>query len=252
MTKKIIHVLPGDAIAENFKAANIEGETLVCRECLIEGDKISDSLEDFWRVRAGFIGKTYGENERFYAERVASEFRKLEKLEDDGGGDEVNLWFEYELFCQANMWFCLRLLADKSVEIYRVAPVVRDEKDLWSGFGELNADDLKKCFARRVKFTREDARLGEELWKAFCRRDFEKLRALGETESECFPHLSEVCAAAIELETRPKQTLEAIVAAAAAAGSGESNFDEIFAAFQKSAGVYGFGDEQVKRLMREI
>jgi hypothetical protein len=212
MTKKIIHVLPGDAIAENFKAANIEGETLVCRECLIEGDKISDSLEDFWRVRAGFI----------------------------------NLWFEYELFCQANMWFCLRLLADKSVEIYRVAPVVRDEKDLWSGFGKLNADDLKKCFAQRVKFTRKDARLGEELWKAFCRRDFEKLRALGETESECFPHLSEVCAAAIELETRPKQTLEAIAAA------GESDFDEIFAAFQKSAGVYGFGDEQVKRLMREI
>src|SRR5215218_1547267 len=99
-----IHVLAGDALAADFKNAGFEGEIIVCRECLVEGDARAENLEDFWRVRAGFIKTTYGETEEKYFAGVVGE---LEKLTNLAPGAEANLWFEYELFCQANMWFCL-------------------------------------------------------------------------------------------------------------------------------------------------
>lgn len=238
-----IHVLPGDAIAEDFHRAELEGEVIICRESLIEGDLLPESLDDFWRARAEFFEREYGADENSYAEKVVAEF---EKLRHSDAGCQINLWFEYELFCQANMWFCLWLLSDKNVEIYRVAPTLRSENDLWKGFGNLNAEDLQSCFGRRVKFGDADVQLGRQLWTAFRGRDFESLRLLSETESVCFPYLKQVCEAANEMKTRPKKTLAEIAA------DGEADFDKIFAAFTARAGVYGFGDAQVKRLMREI
>ncbi|HEX8735739.1 MAG TPA: DUF1835 domain-containing protein, partial [Pyrinomonadaceae bacterium] len=155
-----IHVLAGDALAQDFNNSGIEGEAVVCRECLVEGNVKAENLEDFWQVRAGFIKNAYGETEEKYFADVVSEFEKLQTI---APGAEVNLWFEYELFCQANMWFCLSLLPETKASVYRVAPVVRTEADVWKGFGNLSAEDLKKCFAARIKFTGDDIRLGAAL-----------------------------------------------------------------------------------------
>jgi hypothetical protein len=238
-----IHVLAGDALAADFKNTNIAGEVVVCRECLIEGDVKSENLEDFWRARAAFIEETYGADDNSYFENVAGELQKLTKF---GAGDTINLWFEYELFCQANMWFCLSLLSKTKAEIFRVAPVVRSEKDIWKGFGRLNANELQTCFEQRTKFSEEDVLLGKDLWKAFQKKDFGKLKELSRADSKCFPYLKEACEAACEIEKRPKKTLEKIVS------GGESDFNKIFASFALEEGVYGFGDAQVKRILQEI
>lgn len=238
-----IHVLPGDALAESFKESGIKGDVVVCRECLIEGDLKAESLDGFWRVRAEFIDGAYGDADNSYFQNVAGEFKKLVK---NAEGGEVNLWFEYELFCQVNMWFCLFLLSGKETEIYRVAPAVRSEEDIWKGFGRLEKEDLQKCFKQRIKFTESDILLGKNLWKAYQDKDFDNLRKLSLTDSECFPKLKEVCAAEIEKQTRPKKTLEKIISA------GETDFGKIFEQFASVEGVYGFGDAQVKRILQEI
>jgi hypothetical protein len=239
-----IHVLPGDALAVAFKNANIEGETIICRECLIEGDVKGDELDDFWAARADFIKSSYGEDEYSYVENVVGEFEKLFYLP---AGTQVNLWFEYELFCQANMWFCLYLLEEENEsEIYRVAPVVRKEDEIWKGFGGLGSEDLQKCFERRIKFSEEDILLGKSLWEAYRLKDFDKLKQLSRTRSECFPKLEEVCEAEIEKQFRPRETLRKIVS------GGETDFGKIFEIFSLTEGVYGFGDLQVKRILREI
>jgi hypothetical protein len=237
-----IHVLAGDPLAADFKDANIEGEIIVCRECLVEGDVRAANLEDFWRVRAGFIKTTYGETEEKYFAGVVSEFEKLKNL---ASGAEVNLWFEYELFCQTNMWFCLSLLQETKASVYRVAPVVRTEADVWKGFGRLSAEDLQKCLAERIKFSDEDRALGVELWQAFQNANYEKLERLSEIESECFPRLKEVCRAEMEKGSRPQKILREIIA------GGTTDFAEIFPEFSSRAGVYGFGDAQVKRILSE-
>ena len=237
-----IHVLAGDALVDNFNNSGIEGETIVCRECLVEGNVKAENLEDFWKVRAGFIKNAYGETEEKYFEEVVSEFEKLQTVAPDA---EVNLWFEYELFCQANMWFCLSLLPETKAGVYRVAPVVRTEADVWKGFGKLSAEDLKKCFAERIKFTDADIQLGAELWKAYQTADYERLEKLSETESGCFPRLKEVCRAEIEKGFRPQKVLQEIIE------NGADDFAEIFPEFSTRAGVYGFGDAQVQRILRQ-
>ena len=239
-----IHVLPGDSLVETFNQTNFEGEIVVCRECLIEGELESESLDEFWKIRANFIARNYADSEKEnYQQKVVSEFEKLQNL---NAQDELNLWFEYELFCQANMWFCLSLLKQTQSEIYRVEPIVRNEIDVWRGFGGLSKEDLQKCFAARTKFSEEDLLLGANLWTAYQNKDYMKLSELSRIESKCFPKLKEVCAAEIEKRERPRKTLREIIA------NGETNFSAIYKRFSETEGVYGFGDSQVERIYKEI
>jgi hypothetical protein len=238
-----IHVLAGDSLIETFKQANIEGEIVICRECLIEGELESENLDEFWKIRANFIARSYGDSEREnYQQKVVGEFKKIQNLNVQ---DEVNLWFEYELFCQTNMWFCLYLLRQTQAEVYRVEPMVRVENDIWRGFGKLSKEDLQKCFAARTKFSEEDLLLGANLWTAYQNKDYAKLVELSRVESKCFPKLK-VCAAEIEKRERPRKTLREIIA------NGETNFSAIFKRFNDTEGVYGFGDSQVERIYKEI
>ncbi|MBA3353603.1 MAG: hypothetical protein H0U23_14495 [Blastocatellia bacterium] len=97
-----------------------------------------------------------------------------------------------------------------------------------------------------MKFTESDVTLGAELWTAFQNRDHARLKELSETESACFPYLEEACQAEIEKEIRPKEVLREL------RQSGVQDFDEMFAGFREHAGVYGFGDAQVKKILNQI
>lgn len=239
-----IHVLPGDALTEEFIRAEFEADEIVfCRECLIEGAVESDDLENFWKIRARFIRSTYNEPEISYRQKVVGEFEKLQNLKS---GDAVYLWFEYDLFCQANMWFCLFLLERAPIEIYRVAPVVRNENDIWKGFGKLSVEGLRECFARKIRFVERDVSLGARLWKAYQIKDYDEITKLGETESGCFPKLREVCAAEIEKERAPQKILKSIAA------EGTTDFSKMFEKFSEKAGVYGYGDSQVKNIYNRL
>ena len=237
-----IHVLPGDALAERFAETNIDGETIVCRECLVDGDVKAENTTDFWNVRAAFIESAYGEPKENYLQTTALELQELENFEP---GAEVNLWFEHELFCQTNMWFCLSLLQKSKAEIYRIAPIVETGDDFWKGFGN-DAETLRRCYAQRIKFAEKDVELGANLWRAFQNSDRAELERLSQTESVCFPHLKAVCRAAVEKNSRPKEILREI------SKSGISDFSETFTEFSRRAGVYGFGDAQVKRILQTL
>lgn len=236
----IYHVLPGDSLIAEFKKTEIDGEVIVCRECLIVGDIDAETLPEFWEQRAHFILSEYGEDEIEYHDKVADELAKLSDLE---AGDVVNLWFEYELFCSVNMWFCLSLLSETNATVYRIEPAVLSEEDRWHGFGKLNASDLKECFAARTALTTDDIALGTDLWNAYRKNDHGCLKQLSAAASPAFPHLNEVCDAAIERDTRPAEILAEIEF------EGKTEFDDIFAEFTRRAGVFGLGDLQVRRLV---
>ncbi len=236
----IYHVLPGDSVAGEFKKTGIDGEMIVCREAFIAGPIDADTLDDFWTERAHYILTEYGEDEIEYHEKVADE---LAKLSDLTAADEINLWFEYELFCSVNMWFCLSLLKGSGAVVYRVEPIGLDEADRWDGFGKFEADDLKACFELRSKFTEDDIALGADLWQAYRRRDYDRLTHLETTDSPRFPYLKEVVAAAVVQYIHPLETINAIKS------GGETDLCKIFVEFKKRAGVYGYGDRQIERLL---
>ena len=236
----IYHVLPGDAQVEEFRKTGLEGDLIVFRDSLVTGPIDAADVDEFWDRRAHYILSEYGEDEIAYHEKVADELLRLEEIGED---DEVNLWFEFELFCSVNYWFCLDQLKGSGAGICRVSPENASPDNVWDGFGQHTADDLRACFDARIGLTKEDIQTGARLWTAFRDRDAARLRELGDYRSPAFPFLKEVCEAASEIETRPAEIVAEIIR------SGKESIDEVFPEFKSRAGVYGFGDLQVEKLI---
>jgi hypothetical protein len=226
----IYHVLNGDAATENFA---LTGEKVICRECLIDGETSAVDMKGFWRVRAGFIRDSFGGDE--YSDRVQREFDKLRLLQPT---DEVNLWFGNEVFCQVNLWFVISLLSAQNADVYRIYP----DADGWN----CSFHDLAGCLENRRKLTADDLRFGHELWNAFSSRDFSSLERLSAENRPAFPKLSEVVRALIEKDQTVEDLLRKIT------DQGETDFGRIFSRFQEQAGIYGFGDLQVKKFLARI
>ncbi len=241
-----VHVLAGDAVIPGFQDSGIEGSMIISRECLIDGPVKSNSLDEFWSMRARFIKMTYGEEESRYYERVQSEYQMICDLSPQSA---VHLWFEYDLFCQINMWFVLSLLKDKEVKgIYRAAPITRKKNDLWKGYAGVTGDGFKESFNKSIRFAEHDVLLGASLWDAYQRGDMGELFNLSSKESPCFPYLREACIAEIDRKKnrRPERALRRILE------SGITDFNEIFRRFVEEDGVYGSGDLQVKAMYEKL
>jgi hypothetical protein len=177
---------------------------------------------------------------------VVSEFEKLDKVDPK---TEINLWFEFELFCQTNLWFILNLLQEKNLtNVYRVLPIIKESKDIWKGFGNFGEVELEKCYSERIKLAKKDIDFGAILWKAYKASDLKELKQLSESKSKAFPFLEEVCRAEIERKqnNRVNKSLQEIIV------SGAKDFSEVFIQFQEKEGVYGFGDLQVKNNYQQL
>ena len=239
----ILHVLPGDAYVDEFRKAGLEGDVAIFRESLVDGDLSGESLPEFWSTRERYHASADPKNGISYRHYVTSE---IEKIFAPGAGDEINLWFEYELFCSVNYWFCLHQLRNSEADIYRVAPTVRDEDTKWKGFGQLTSDEMLACYGDRAKLSQADLSRGSELWCSFKSGDLRNVRNLGSYRSAAFPYLKEVADAAAGLHEKPKQILRSILEV------GEDDIKQIFPKFTERAGVYGFGDSQVERILSEL
>lgn len=228
------HILTGDALAETFMQSGIEGNIIVAREALIDGPVSADEPELFWKHRSEFIGSD-----------TKPEFDKINNIQPD---DEVNLWFENDLFCQANMWFSISLInKNKLTNVFRVTPLINKENK-WAGFGRHTPNDLLECYDKHKSFTKGDFTLGENLWDAYRKSDIIALNFLSGSLSPCFPFLEEVCRAEMERKrnARPRKVLEDLLA------QGYTDFKDIFRQFSQREGIYGYGDSQIESMLKEI
>jgi hypothetical protein len=89
----VYNILNGDSLAYSFQDAKIEGDVIVIREALIEGDLSGNNLHDFWQSRANYMRIPEVE----YNNSVVKEFEKIINAPDNS---EFNLWFEYDLNSQ--------------------------------------------------------------------------------------------------------------------------------------------------------
>jgi hypothetical protein len=245
------HVLNGDALFNTFIETKLDGEIIVDRECLIEGDLQSDTLSEFWLTRANYLSLAYNETEAKYFDGVASEFEKLLEVRGDA---EVNLWFGYDLFCQANLWFLLSILNNSRAfrKIFIVYPSFLCEDERWNDFGSATKDDLIYAYANKIELSKEDISLGEELWKAYKNNNLDKLKELSHLYTRSFPYLKEVVQAHIDRfakageKNRPEKVVEDIIK------NVSSEFSIVFREFYRREGVYGFGDSQVKKIYGKV
>ena len=105
----VYNILNGDSLAYSFPDTNIEGDIIVVREGLIDGDLSGDNLRDFWQSRTRYMRVTETE----YNNSIVKEFEKIMNAPDNS---EFNLWFEYDLFCQVNMWFVISIINSLSIK----------------------------------------------------------------------------------------------------------------------------------------
>lgn len=239
------HVLTGDALLASFPKGKLDGSLVIIRECLIEGPVNADSSSNLFEKRKAYLNHTYPESNIDYEDDVVFEFEKLKAISED---DEVNFWFEHDLFCQTNFWFTLTLLPRKNLKLFRVSPIAHDTRYLWRGFGPMNAKELLTCFKHRTKISDGDIELGRNLWDAYSSNDMNKLASLSTSNSTCFSYLKEVCEAQIARISkdgqpgRPERILKRIIE------DGNHTFEAAFDVFSELEGIYGFGDLQVKKI----
>lgn len=84
---------------------------------------------------------------------------------------EFNLWFEYDLFCQVNMWFVISIIDSLPIKkkVFAVYTLFLDRasKHFWNGFGPANSAQLEVCYAKRISLGEADMHFGRELWRAY-------------------------------------------------------------------------------------
>jgi hypothetical protein len=245
----VYNILNGDSLAYSFPDTKIEGDIIVVREGLIDGNLSGDNLHDFWQSRAKYMGLTEAE----YHNNVVKEFEKLMNAPDNS---EFNLWFEYDLFCQVNMWFVISIINSFSIKkkVYAVytSYLDRTSKQFWNGFGPANSSELTICFADRTSLNDVDLQLGQDLWTAYKSGNLEELIRLAKNQSSAFPHLQEVIKAHVDrfpqdgTKGRPEKVIEDITK------NVSTDFHKVFREFWKRESIYGFGDIQLKHLYDKV
>ncbi len=245
----VYHILNGDALAYSFPEAKIDGQLIVIREGLIDGNLAGDRLPDFWKSRATYLGIS----DREYQQNVVAEFEKIRTAPEHA---EFNLWFEYDLFCQVNMWFVLSIINDlgikKNVFAVYTTHVEGNNPQFWNGFGPANSTELNYCFANRISLDSFDLQLGKDLWSAYKNNNLEELNLLAGIPSAAFPYLKEVIKAHVDRNPmdgspgRPEKIIAEIIQ------SGTKDFQHVFKEFWARESIYGFGDVQLKSIYDRV
>jgi len=243
---KLYHILNGDSLKERFPK-ELQGEIIVMRECLMDGDVKSQNLEEFYNVRAEFITELHGDmSVAHYFEHSVSEFEKIRSLPT---GWSIYLWFEDDLFCQVNFWFVAHLLVNnaKECEVF----LVRPKNHTQFGFAGLNNSDLKEVFKESIPLGKlEKIAL---LWPSFQNDNTQQLHDLSKELESSYPFILnavEAHIARIPTPNHPGRPVKSLLDIMKELKTEE--FAPVFREFNKREAIYGYGDLQVKRLFDQI
>ncbi|AFD08403.1 hypothetical protein [Solitalea canadensis] len=249
----ILHVLNGDALLPNFKRCSFLGDVMIWRECLVEGPVSAKTDEEFWEQRSNYICETYQVTNEEYHHQV---IEKLYKIENPARYSEINLWFEFDLFCQANLFFILQRLAKHTLNhttIYWVQPEQQSVNEYFSGFGNTNNQQLRTYFSNRLLLTSTDLGFGTQVWEAYAQNKKNLLHELTSNPPPNFHFFAEVFRAHLQRSNDDessanrieKRLLEAIK-------NGVDSEIDLLHRFWETESIYGLGDLQVVNYINNL
>ena len=241
----MIHILNGDALSEQFPK-DLPGKTLLFRECLIEGPKKVDEFEAFFASRAAYLSDTYDlKIKESYSLELSI---PLMRVVTEQPPAEVVLWFEEDLFCQANFWFVCHFLEDSGfggkVSWAKPSGTAR------YNFGLLSKESLISVFKERLPIDLTEI---APLWQAYSVNDSDELIRLVEGITDLSEYIVPAAIAYRDMNTstleqsRPYLSLLEITKTLKT-----THFGKIFMAFCQKEAVYGLGDLQVKRIFDKV
>ncbi|MDB4438762.1 DUF1835 domain-containing protein [bacterium] len=238
-----VHILNGDALLDRFPSG-IEGEKIIMRECLIDGNIKGDNLEDFFKNRTAYISSEgWIDSESEYYDKSASEINKLYNISEEAN---VYLWFEEDLFCQVNMWFICSILS--SLNVTRNVMFVRPLEHAPYSFGHHTQDNLLQIFNEAIRI--DDVSYFSKLWKAYVKNDSKELLKL----RDILPSNLNFISTAIEAQVYRRATDDNMLDNLSSdvkkiiEESDTTSFAIAFQKFSKRYTHYGFGDLQFKKI----
>lgn len=172
----ILHILNGDSTLHAFEETGLEGDTLVWHEVLSEGPLEENvSSGSFWKNRLSWISETFNEAPEAYQQKTLNPLSTLSEPYD-----EINLWFEFDLHCQANLLGVMTYLKQKTdlstPAVYLICPAEFPGKENFKGTGELTGDELEYLYDHiRVQLSGMDFIIAKEAWNIYVQRDAAKL-----------------------------------------------------------------------------
>ena len=164
----ILHVLNGDSTAYNFQDTGLSGDILIWREILSQGPVSPDIASgNFWKAREEWISQTFNEPPSDYEIKVLGPLEML-----NAPYNEINLWFEFDLHCQANLLGVLALLAGNTnlspPAVYLICPGDFPGKTNFRGMGELNGKELLYLYDTiRVQLGEPDFFIAAQAWAQY-------------------------------------------------------------------------------------
>ena len=146
----MIHLVAGDSALGTLKETSVPGDKFSVDDILMEGP-IVDGLhsESSWQKRADYLERYFSIPKSQYLSGNAQRRRILEQSLTH---DEIVLWFEFDLHCQANLlyfldWFASRNLGRTRLSL--ICPETFPGRDRFRGLGELRANELESLFPQR-------------------------------------------------------------------------------------------------------
>ncbi len=248
---KVLHITNGDSLTEYLNELDFHGDFLTWQEMLCEGPVISNiNSKKFFDLRSQFLKEYYNiEVNKFDFSR------DLLKLEHPEQYDTIILWFEYDLFCHINMLGVLNLLYQKKIDkpIYVVTSgFISGEKNL-KGLAELNPEQLREHFHKRIKITKEDLQLAVDLWNIYCGKDHNLFKPYIVSNSS-FKYMSNCLKAHIERFPNQKtglSVLEEHILTIVKDRDVKSRH-HLLGYILNYQGYYGFGDIQMERIIERL
>jgi Domain of unknown function (DUF1835) len=172
----ILHILNGDSTLQGFEQTGLEGDIMVWHEVLSEGPLEENiSSAHFWRNREEWVIKTFNETAENYQHKMLTQLTRLSEQYD-----EINLWFEFDLHCQANLLGVMAYLEQKTdlsaPAVYRICPGDFPGKADFRGMGELDGDELEYLYDNiRLQISDIDFEIALKAWNVYVSKNAQLL-----------------------------------------------------------------------------
>jgi hypothetical protein len=179
----MIHLISGESILGTLKETSVPGDKLSIDDILMEGPVIGGlQSESSWNQRAEYLERYFTIPKSDYLSGKANCDRILQ---DSLSQDEIILWFEFDLFCQANLLYLLNWYASREMNRTRLTLVCPDVF-----LGELPAENLEPLFPARVEITLAAKQTAQRAWQAFSSDDPRAIEQFFLSDSSSLPFLA--------------------------------------------------------------
>jgi hypothetical protein len=195
----MIHLVAGESTNGTLKESSVPGEKFSIDDILMEGP-IVDGLktESSWILRAEYLQRYSTIPQSEYLSGKAERDRILnESLLHD----EIVLWFEFDLFCQANLLYYLDWYASRDLGATRLTLICPEHvpgRPAFRGLGELPAEELESLFPTRAEVTAEQKRVARLAWQSFSSENPRAVEQFLQSDSSALPLVAPALRAHLE------------------------------------------------------